>query len=241
MAIERKTNIKKLAVFDVDGTLIDSRSSIFRAAVEAANEIGVTPPTYDDVRAIVGVSLFEALAMMRPDLDHAKIGAYTEAYKNAFIRFHADPTFHDALYTGAAELLIELKADGWTLGMATGQSRRGVNRNLDVHAWHDVFDCTFCADDGPSKPHPHMLNRNMEATGFTAEHTVMIGDTAHDITMARQAGVYAIGVTWGFHTPDELFEAGADEIVSDFNALKEVLHNVKLTQAADFDDITSVK
>ncbi len=233
--------VKKLAVFDVDGTLIDSRSSIFRAAVEAANEIGVSAPTYDDVRAIVGLSLFEALAKMRPDLDTATIGAYTDAYKNAFIRFHAEPDFFDALYPGAAVLLAALKAEGWTLGMATGQSRRGVNRNLDVHAWHDVFDCTFCADDGPSKPHPHMLNRNMEATGFTTEHTVMIGDTAHDITMARQAGVYAIGVTWGFHTVDELFAAGADEIVSDFNELHEVLHNVKFTQVAEFEGITSVK
>ena len=233
--------VKKLVVFDVDGTLIDSRSSIFRAAVEAANEIGVSPPTYDDVRAIVGVSLFEALAMMRPDLDDATIGAYTEAYKNAFVRFHADPDFHDALYPGVADLLADLKTEGWTIGMATGQSRRGVERNLDVHAWRGTFDCTFCADDGPSKPHPHMLNRNMEATGFTSEHTVMIGDTAHDIAMARQAGVLAIGVTWGFHTPEELFEAGADEIVSDFNELREVLHNVKLTQAADFEDITSVK
>ena len=234
-------SVKKLVVFDVDGTLIDSRSSIFRAAVEAANEIGVSAPTYEDVRAIVGLSLFEALAMMRPDLDHATIGAYTEAYKNAFIRFHADPTFHNGLYPGAADLLAHLKAEGWTLGMATGQSRRGVNRNLDVHAWHEIFDCTFCADDGPSKPHPHMLNRNMETTCFPPEHTVMVGDTAHDITMAGQAGVYAIGVTWGFHTADELFKAGADEIVSNFNELHEVLHNVKLTQAAYFDDVTSVK
>jgi len=234
-------SIGKLVVFDVDGTLVDSRSSIFRAAVEAANEIGVSPPVYDDVRAIVGLSLFEALAKMRPDLDHPTIAAYTEAYKNAFVRFHADPDFHDALYPGASNLLDELKAEGWTLGMATGQSRRGVNRNLDVHNWHGLFDCTFCADDGPSKPHPHMLNRNMETTGFTPEHTVMIGDSAHDIAMARQAGVYAIGVTWGFHTPEELFTAGADEIVVDFNELREVLRNVKHTQAAGFDDITSVK
>jgi len=234
-------SINKLAVFDVDGTLIDSRSSIFRAAVEAANEIGVSPPVYDDVRAIVGLSLFEALARMRPDLDQATIGAYTEAYKNAFVRFHADPDFFDALYPGAADLLAELKAEGWTLGMATGQSRRGVDRNLDLHGWHGLFDCTFCADDGPSKPHPHMLNRNMQATGFTPEHTVMIGDSAHDIAMARQAGVYAIGVTWGFHTPEELFTAGADEIVTDFNELREVLHNVKRTHVANFEGVTSVK
>jgi len=226
VAIERK----KMAVFDVDGTLIDSRSSIFRAAVEAANEIGVSEPTYEDVRAIVGLSLFDALARMRPDLDRPTIQAYTDAYKDAFVRFHADPDFHDALYPGAADLLAALKAEGWTLGMATGQSRRGVNRNLDVHGWHDIFDCTFCADDGPSKPHPHMLNRNMDVTGFERAHTVMVGDTAHDITMAKQAGVRAIGVTWGFHTAEELAAAGADEIAADFAELGLILQRFKLSE-----------
>ncbi len=217
-------SLQKLAVFDVDGTLIDSRSSIFRAAVEAAAEIGVSAPTYEDVRAIVGLSLFEALAKMRPDLDEPTVRAYTEAYKNAFVRFHAEPDFFDALYPGAADLLAALKAEGWTLGMATGQSRRGVNRNLDVHAWRDLFDCTFCADDGPSKPHPHMLERNMVAVGIAPACTVMIGDTAHDITMAGEAGVHAIAVTWGFHTRDELIAAGADDIVDDFPALARALH-----------------
>lgn len=231
----------KLAVFDVDGTLVDSRSSIFRAAVEAADEIGVSPPTYEDVRAIVGISLFEALARMRPDLDEPTIRAYTGAYKNAFVRFHADPDFHDALYPGAAELLAALKAEGWTLGMATGQSRRGVDRNLDVHNWRGLFDCTFCADDGPSKPHPHMLNCNMETAGFTPKDTVMIGDTAHDIAMARHAGVHAVGVTWGFHTPDELLAAGADEIASTFSQLHMILQNVKRKRPAVSGDFTSVK
>lgn len=217
-------SVQKLAVFDVDGTLVDSRSSIFRAAVEAANAIGVSAPSYEDVRAIVGLSLFEALAKMRPDLDEPTLRAYTQAYKDAFVRFHAEPDFFDSLYPGAAELLTALKAEGWLLGMATGQSRRGVNRNLDVHAWRDLFDCTVCADDGPSKPHPHMLRRNMSTVGIEAAHTVMIGDTAHDITMAREAGVHAIAVTWGFHTHDELLAAGAHEIVDDFPALAQSLH-----------------
>lgn len=213
----------KLAVFDVDGTLIDSRSSILRAAVEAAEEIGVSPPTYEDVRAIVGMSLFEALARMRPDLDAATIGAYTEAYKNAFVRFHAEPDFFDALYPGAADLLLKLTQDGWIIGMATGQSRRGVMRNIDVHGWHDIFDVTFCADDGPSKPHPHMLQCNIDAAGVGSHQTVMIGDTAHDIHMARQANVHAIGVSWGFHTVAELRQAGAHLIVDDFAGLEQAL------------------
>ncbi|MGZ3305810.1 MAG: HAD-IA family hydrolase [Asticcacaulis sp.] len=210
-------------MFDVDGTLIDSRSSIHRAAVEAADAIGVSRPSYDQVRAIVGLSLFEALAKMRPDLDEPAIHAYTDAYKAAFVRFHADPDFFDALYPGAADLLLQLKSEGWIIGMATGQSRRGVERNMDVHGWRDLFDVTFCADDGPSKPHPHMLNCNIAAAGVRPHQAVMIGDTAHDMHMAVQADVHAIGVSWGFHTVEELRHAGAHLIVDDFAALSQHL------------------
>lgn len=210
----------KLAVWDVDGTLVDSRASIFRAAVESANAIGVSPPTYDQVRAIVGVSLFDALAMMRPDLDNETIAAYTHEFKAAFLRFHEDADFHESLYLGATECLRALKADGWLLGMATGQSRRGVNRCLDVYGWSDLFDVTFCADDGPSKPHPHMLHLNLEGLSVAKHQAVMIGDTSHDMRMAKEAKVHAIGVSWGFHTVEELQAAGAEIIVNDFTELR---------------------
>ena len=213
----------RLAIWDVDGTLVDSRSSIFRAAVEAAEAIGVTPPAYDQMRAIVGVSLYQALEMMRPDLDPPTIAAYTREFQQAFLRFHADPGFHDALYPGADRALRALKNQGWRLGMATGNSRRGVNRCLDVYDWHDLFDVTFCADDGPSKPHPHMVHGNLSGVGAAVHQAVMVGDTGHDMKMARQAGVRAIGVTWGFHTGAELHAAGADLIVHDFAELEDHL------------------
>ncbi len=219
MAIERK----KLCIWDVDGTLVDSRSSIFRAAVEAAEAIGIAPPSYDDVRAIVGVSLRPALAMMRPELDAAALDAYVHEFQQAYLRFHADPGFCDALYPGADQCLRSLKSKGWRLGMATGNSRRGVNRCLRLYGWEDLFDVTLCADDGPSKPHPHMVHANLAGLGIAAHEAVMIGDTAHDIVMAREAGVHAIGVSWGFHTVDELQSAGAQTIVHDFRALQQAL------------------
>ena len=210
----------KLAVWDVDGTLVDSRASIFRAAVEAAQAIGVSPPSYDQVRAIVGISLFEALAMMRPDLDNETIAAYTHEFKAAFLRFHDNSNFHEPLYLGATECLRALKADGWLIGMATGQSRRGVNRCLDAYGWRELFDVTFCADDGPSKPHPQMLHLNLDGLGVARHQAVMIGDTAHDMHMAREAKVQAIGVSWGFHTVEELQAAGAETIVHNFAELQ---------------------
>ncbi|MCR6660667.1 MAG: HAD-IA family hydrolase [Asticcacaulis sp.] len=213
----------RLAVFDVDGTLIDSRSSIFRAAVEAAHAINIDPPTYDDVRAIVGVSLFDALAMMRPDLDSETIALYTHEFQQAFLRFHADPDFSEDLYLGAEDTLRALKTEGWLLGMATGNSRRGVTRTVAKHGWGDLFDVTFCADDGPSKPHPHMLQRNLDALGVATHEAVMIGDASHDMKMARSAYVRAVGVSWGFHTVEELQLAGAHDIVHDFTELKALL------------------
>lgn len=213
----------RLAVFDVDGTLIDSRASIHRAAVEAARVLNLTPPTYDEVRAIVGLSLFEALQVMRPDLDPETVAAYTREFQNAFLTFHADPDFSEALYAGAQETLERLKNDNWLIGMATGNSRRGVTRIVEKHGWGDLFDATFCADDGPSKPHPHMLQSNLAALGVGTHQAVMIGDATHDIKMARSAQVQAIGVSWGFHTVDELSQAGAHHIVHDFSELDAVL------------------
>jgi phosphoglycolate phosphatase len=213
----------KLAVWDVDGTLVDSRSSIHRAAVVAANAIGIEPPTYEQVRQIVGVSLFEALQMMRPDLDPETIAAYTREFQNAFLAFHADPDFRESLYEGAHDALLRLKADGWFLGMATGNSRRGVNRLTEKYGWTELFDASFCADDGPSKPHPHMLQCNLNHLGLGSHQAVMIGDTSHDIRMAREAGVHAIGVSWGFHTVEELELAGAHVIVHSFEELSAVL------------------
>ncbi len=219
MATERK----KLCIWDVDGTLVDSRASIFRAAVEAAEAIGITPPSYDDVRAIVGVSLRPALAMMRPELDAEALDAYVHAFQQAYLRFHAEPDFRDALYPGADQCLRTLKDKGWSLGMATGNSRRGVNRCLHVYGWENLFDITLCADDGPSKPHPHMVHANLSGLGYERHQAVMIGDTAHDMIMARDAGVRAIGVSWGFYTVEELKAAGTATIVHDFNELQQVL------------------
>jgi len=213
----------KLAVWDVDGTLVDSRASIFKGLQDAAVEVGLDAPTYEDVRQIVGLSLLEAVNRMRPDLSPELAAAYAAAYKQAFIRMHADPDFHEPLYPGAEETLRRLKREGWLMGMATGKSRRGIERNTLVYGWDGVFDTSFCADDGPSKPHPHMLECNMLALGVDKSQTVMIGDTAHDIHMGREARVHTIGVSWGFHTVGELQAAGADVIVHDFHQLNAAL------------------
>lgn len=213
----------KLVVFDVDGTLVDSRTSIHSSSDAAFRHLGRTPPPYDEVRQIVGLSLFEGLARLAPDLSSAEVQALVDFYKVHFGRLHADPDWKDPLYAGAADLLDHVKATGWKIAMATGQSRRGVERALRVHDWADLFDTTHCADDGPGKPHPSMLLEAMRTIGASAGQTLMIGDTAHDILMARAAGVTAVAVTWGFHTRAEIVEAGANVICETFDELRAVL------------------
>ena len=118
-----------------------------------------------------------------------------------------------------AELLDRLKRGGWRIAMATGKSRRGVDTILAMHAWADLFDSTHCADDGPGKPHPAMLLEAMRALDAEPACTVMVGDTSHDIGMARAAGVRAVGVTWGFHTRAEIKASGADAVLDSFEEL----------------------
>jgi phosphoglycolate phosphatase len=215
----------RLAVFDIDGTLVDSRAAILEAAQIAAREIGVAEPPYDRVRQGVGLSLDEALALMAPDLDGEGLAAFADAYRNAFRAMHERPGFSEPLYDGAAELLDGLKSEGWTLALATGQSRKGVARNLARQGWADLFVSSHCAEDGPGKPDPAMLHAAMKASGATPHQTTMIGDTAHDIRMALAADVAPVAVGWGFHTEAELLGAGAAHVLTDFTALQSALRD----------------
>ena len=203
---------RPLAVFDVDGTLVDSRATIQEAVEHGFRHAGHEPPPYEAIRQIVGLSLAPALAQLAPDLDEAEKALLVEGYRDHFWQIHQDPDFVEPLYAGAAETLDRLRADGWLIAMATGKSRRGVETVVRKHKWADLFDSLHCAEDGPGKPDPAMLIEAMRVLHARPEATIMIGDTAHDIRMAKAAGVYAQGVAWGFHTAVEVAEVGADDV-----------------------------
>ena len=216
--------MRPLAVFDIDGTLVDSRASILQAAVEASRDLGLPEPEYEIVRRGVGLSLPDALRLIAPQLDEAGLNAYVERFKAAFLRMNTDPNFHEPLYPGAIDLLHRLKRDGWRLALATGQSRRGVARNLAREHWADLFLSSHCAEDGPGKPDPAMLHAAITACDACPATTVMIGDTAHDIAMAMNAGAHPQGVEWGFHTREEQLAAGAVHVAADFDELEAALN-----------------
>ena len=214
---------RPLVIFDVDGTLVDSRASIHACLTWAFEGQGLPAPTYDQGRMIVGLSLREAMATLAPDAPPATVDALTQGYKDGWTTMHARADFEEPLYPGAAALLARVRADGWKIAMATGKSRRGVETVIAMHGWSQIFDSTHCADDGPGKPHPAMVREALLATDAHPSEAVMIGDTAFDMTMARAAGVRALGVTWGFHTAGEIAAGGADAVFDTFPALEREL------------------
>lgn len=213
---------RPLAVFDIDGTLVDSRASIHQGACDAARALGLPEPDYDRVRHIVGLSLHEALHVLEPTLTDAELADFVAAFQTNF-RTRYEAGHEEPLYPGVMEHLHRLKRDGWRLALATGQNRRGVARNLARQGWADIFLSSHCAEDGPGKPDPAMLVAAMTVCDATPATTVMIGDTSHDILMAVNACVRPQGVAWGFHTVEEQLAAGAPHVALDFPDLEAAL------------------
>lgn len=138
------------------------------------------------------------------------------------IRAQSDAAVSSPLYPGALQALTDLgSAPEVLLGVATGKSKRGLDKLIETHGLEGVFVTQQVADFHPSKPHPSMLHAAMSETGASPENTVMIGDTSYDMDMARAAGVRAIGVNWGYHDRKAL--TGAHRIIDDFDALNSTL------------------
>lgn len=209
----------KLAVFDIDGTLVDSRQVITEAMRRAFARAGLPEIGYERTRTIVGLRLEEAVARLAPeDYPEARLPELAQFYRNAFVEMREDG-FSEPLYEGARETVERLADDGWLLGVATGKARRGLDIVFEHHGLHKYFQTFQTVDHGPGKPHPRMVLDAMAETGARAEETVMIGDTSWDMLMARAADAHALGVSWGFHTPDEIEEGGAHAVHHEFDAL----------------------
>lgn len=217
----------KLVVFDCDGTIVDSQAGIVLSMEHAFKALGMIPPRREKTLAVVGLSLLEACSALAPEAEYATRVELAERYKSAFRELHNDPSEVEILFPQASEIIAHLgDRENYLLGIATGKSRRGIDRLFEREAWHARFATIQTADDHPSKPHPSMLLRAMLETSASPETTVMIGDTTYDIEMARAAGVRAIGVAWGYHSVAELTNAGAHVIVERFADLPGVLDDI---------------
>ena len=201
----------KLAVFDVDGTLVDSQALILGAMTQAMEGVGLPALDREQVLSIVGLSLPIAVATLLPYQPEARQNEVVAGYRAAFMSRRMDD--EAALYPGARACLDALAGrDDLLLGIATGKSRRGLDAMLDHHGLRGRFVTLQTADNHPSKPNPAMLLAACDEAGVDPAKAVMIGDTSFDMQMALAASAKAIGVTWGYHTPQALRDAGADAI-----------------------------
>ncbi len=213
----------RLAVFDCDGTLSDGQAAVCTAMTLAFAEAGLPAPDLHLVRRSVGLSLPHAVAQLAPDAPSVRRQHAVEAYKHAFRSARLDGSLHEPLFEGIAAVLGRLHRAGWSLGVATGKSDRGLTSCLTTHGIFDLFVTLQSADRHPSKPHPAMLQEAMLQAAAEPQSTVMIGDTTYDMDMARAAGCRAIGVAWGYHAPDELLAAGAEAVATTPSHLGDLL------------------
>jgi phosphoglycolate phosphatase len=209
----------RLIIFDFDGTLADSQAGIVRCMAQAFSAAALPVPPAEAVRRVVGLSLELAIGRLLPAGAEDRLDELCDAYRRAFFALRSRDDFEEPLFPGARAALERLNRPELLLGIATGKNSRGLRAALDSHDLAQFFVTLQTADTAASKPHPEMLQRAMTATGCEAEETVLIGDTSYDMQMARNAGVWAVGVAWGYHPREELLSTGAHRIVERFAEL----------------------
>jgi phosphoglycolate phosphatase len=212
----------RLIVFDIDGTLLDSKAIILAAHDRAFTRHALPVPDEAAIMALVGLSQRETFTALAGE--DGPIEDLIAAYQEAVWDFRARGMHRETLFPGAADLIADLatRADR-RLAIATGKGRRGTDLVIAQHNWQDIFGSSHTSDDSPSKPDPTMLHRAMAIAGIAPESTVMIGDSPFDMQMAVSAGVTPIGVAWGHQPPARLRENGARHVAADFAELARLL------------------
>jgi phosphoglycolate phosphatase len=217
-----------LIVFDWDGTLMDSTAVIADSIQAACRDLGVDEPDDATARHVIGLGLIEALRHAVPTLPEHQYGDLAARYRHHYLsRGESLP-----LYAGAQQTLDELRAADYLLAVATGKNRNGLNRVLESSGLRPYFHATRTADETQSKPHPAMLLELMDELGVEPGRVLMIGDTTHDLQLALNAGVDALGMTHGAHTEAALRKLQPLGLVDDFVALRAWLRE----NAHDFGD-----
>jgi phosphoglycolate phosphatase len=208
-----------LLVFDWDGTLSDSVGRIVQTMQFAAQQVGLPVPTEQAVRDIIGLGLPEAIDTLFPGLsDPAIAQGLAQAYAAQYIALEKTPA---PLFPGVFEALGNLREQGFLLAVATGKSRRGLDRVLQQHGLESFFDATRCADETASKPDPLMLLQMLAQFSVGPSQAVMLGDSQHDLTMAARAGMRGIGVSFGAPSPEHLLRYGAEFCIEHFEQFQD--------------------
>jgi phosphoglycolate phosphatase len=206
----------ELIVFDWDGTVMDSTAVIATSIQSACRDLDLPVPSDEDARHVIGMGLVEALRHAVPTAPEAMYEPLADRYRHYFLA--QDQTI--PLFSGARETIAELHEAGHALAVATGKSRKGLDRVMDSSGLRAYFHASRTADETFSKPHPAMLQELMDELGMQPEQVLMIGDTTHDLQMAINAGVDAVGVTHGAHPEDQLRALKPLALLDDFHELR---------------------
>jgi phosphoglycolate phosphatase len=205
-----------LIVFDWDGTVMDSTAVIATSIQSACRDLGLPIPSDEDARHVIGMGLVQALQHAVPSAPEHMYEPLADRYRHYFLA--QDQSI--PLFAGAAETIAELHATGHLLAVATGKSRKGLDRVMDSSGLRGYFHASRTADETFSKPHPAMLLELMDELGMPPEKVLMVGDTTHDLQMAINAGVDAVGMTYGAHPEDQLRELKPLALLDDFHELR---------------------
>ena len=209
-----------LYIFDWDGTLVNSVARIVTSLKLAAHELSLPLLSDQQYQDIIGLGLKEAVDHLYPGVDEPLQAAMRDAYSKHFVAADVAPC---PLFEGVTETLQQLLNNGHHLAVATGKSRRGLNRVLAQLEWQDFFHTTRCADETASKPHPLMLNQILDELNYHPDEAVMVGDTTFDLDMAKNAGMRRVGVSYGAHPVSRLAASEPLAIIDNFADLMRVV------------------
>lgn len=206
----------KTIIFDWDGTLMDSAGRIISAMQTSAANVGLPVPEEHAVRHIIGLSLDSVFDELFPQTDYSFKPRLFEEYRYQYVEADQTPS---PLFEGAEDVLLHLKEKGLSLAVATGKARKGLIRVMTESALTEYFDDSICADEAESKPHPQMLELLTQRNGWQKQQCLMIGDTTHDLKMAKSAGIQSIGVSYGAHPKENLAHLDPLHILDDIREL----------------------
>mgnify|MGYP003658745366 FL=1 len=213
----------KLLIFDWDGTLCDSLSRIALCIRCAAEEVGLSPPMEHEAREIVGLGLIEALERLFPGLHMDQVLAMRDSYSRHFVELDREPS---PFFDGVSETLEGLKQQGYLLAVATGKSRKGLDRVLKARELSDFFHGSRCADETAGKPNPLMLNELLKEFGASPQEALMVGDTEFDLAMAVNAGVPCVAVSYGAHCASRFDQYAPLACIDQFHEINNILNNM---------------
>jgi len=214
------TEIRHL-IFDWDGTLMDSAPRIVSAMQETARRLNLSVPTDSEVNHIIGLSLEKAFDRLFGQLSEDLVSALYKEYRFQYVEGNHIAT---PLFDGAESMLKQVKQSGYSLAIATGKARAGLERVLAETPISCLFNDSICADEAMSKPEPDMLLQLLKRNEWDKQHCLMIGDTTHDILMAQAARIKTVAVSYGAHSHKDLSALQPDWLIDDIGQLKEVLN-----------------